>query len=41
MQNGDETAHHTVYQYSNRTLAQLHILVDNEVFFRNTAKVAM
>ena len=33
MQSGDETAYHTVYEYSNRTLAALHIFVDNEVFF--------
>jgi len=33
MQNGDETAHHTVYEYSNRTLAVLHITVENQTFF--------
>jgi hypothetical protein len=30
MQNGDETAQHTIYEYSNRTLATLHIFVDNQ-----------
>jgi hypothetical protein len=33
MQNDDETAHHTVYEYSNRTLAALHVSVDNQIFF--------
>jgi hypothetical protein len=33
MQNGDETAHHTVYHYSNEWLAIFHIWFDDEVFF--------
>jgi hypothetical protein len=33
MRNGDKTAHHTVYKYSNRTLATLRIFVDNQLFF--------
>lgn len=33
MQNGNETAGHTVYQYSNRWLAAFHVWFDREMFF--------
>jgi hypothetical protein len=33
LKNNDETAHHTVYRYSNRWLASFHMWFDRETFF--------